>query len=361
MMQVVWNRYVGLALAAVMLGGCTIPRTGPYSSTITGGADAEIGGMRVIEVSGPQSVPITAPTRFSDTLRRAGPASSYLLGPSDRLSIQVWEETVSPGADGTVGEASISLPGAEIDERGEVFVPFAGRIRASGLSLSQFHERLTDALAQKLVNPQVAVGRTESESSRVNVIGKVGQNGAVALNPSSQSLLDVLTRAGGPTEEPDVSKVTLMRGNAAETLWLSDVYADRTNDVAMRAGDTVLVERDNRNFVVLGAVKEQTVVPFPARRVSALRALAEASGLNDSLADPSGIFVFRPGDKPDSAIYLLNLDRPDGMLLADGFEIADGDMIYVTNAPITTWLKIVSAISPAIGLAGSVYAIGANN
>ena len=357
-MQVVKNRYVAVAILAVMVSGCSVPRSGPYSSTIADASDAQVGGMRVVEVTGPQSVEWTEPTQFSESLRRAGPANSYSLGAGDLLSIQVWEEAISPDADGSVGDASISLPRAEIDERGEVFVPFAGRVRALGSSVSEFQETLTNALAAKLINPQVSVARVESESTKVNVIGKVGTNGPVALNASNRSILDVLTRAGGATEEPDVSTVTLMRGNASETLWLSDIYADRSNDVALRAGDTVLVERDKRNFVVLGAVNDQTVVPFPARRVSALRALAEADGLNDNLADPTGIFIFRPGARPDSAIYLLNLDRPDGMLLADGFEIADGDMIYATNAPMTTWLKIVGAITPAIGLAGSVYAIG---
>ncbi len=357
MMQVVRNRYVALAFAAVILGGCGVPRTGPYSSTIAG---AEVNGMRVIEVDGPQSVPTDEPRRFSEALRRAGPSNSHMLGAGDVLQIQVWEETISPGADGTIGEASISLPRAEIDERGEVFVPFAGRVRALGRSVSQFHEALTAALAEKLVKPQVSVSRVEAESTKVNVIGKVATSGPVPLNASNRSLLDALTRAGGPSEEAEVSKLTLMRGNAQETLWLEDVYADRANDVALRAGDTVLVERDRRKFIVLGAVEDQTAVDFPSRRVSVLRALAEASGLNDRLADPTGVFLFRPGSKPDSAIYLINLDRPDGMLLADGFEVADGDMIYVTNSPMTTWLKIISAITPAIGLAGSVYAISGN-
>lgn len=357
MKQAVSRSVLFAAAASLALAGCTVPRTGPFSSTITG-ADETLG-MRVVEVTGPQAIPSDAPRNFSESLRGAGPLDSYALGQGDALQIQVWEESVTPGADGTVGTASISLPRAEIDERGEIFVPFAGRIRAAGRTLSELHEALTEALAAKLVNPQVSVSRIGNESAVVNVIGAVGSSGPVPLGVGNQRLLDVLTRAGGPSEDPDVTRVTLMRGGLSETLWLGDVYTDRANDIAMRAGDTLLLERDKRTFTVMGAVNKQTSVEFPARRVSALRALAEASGLNDRLADPTGVFVFRPG-AGEATVYLLDLNRADGMLLASAFDIADGDMVYVTNAPITTWLKIISAISPTIGLAGSVTTVSGN-
>ena len=63
--------------------------------------------------------------------------------------------------------------------------------------------------------------------------------------------------------------------------------------------------------------------------------LETASGLAGSLRPPAP----SPG-----CCRLTNIVRPSG----------------VTNAPVTSWLKILSAITPAVGLAASAYTISGN-
>ena len=64
-------------------------------------------------------------------------------------------------------------------------------------------------------------------------------------------------------------------------------------NVALRAGDAVIAERDRRAFTALGAVGKTATVPFPVRELSVARALGQVGGLVDDSADPTGVFVFR--------------------------------------------------------------------
>ena len=138
-------------------------------------------------------------------------------------------------------------------------------------------------------------------------------------------------------------------------------------DVAVRAGDTVIVERDRRAFVALGATGQRRV-QFPSRDISALGALGLVGGLNTQLSDPRGIFVFRQ-ERPDVAgkvakggasrvAYVIDLTKPGGMFTADSFQMRDGDVLYVTEAPIVLWFKILKAVAPTVNFASSATTLG---
>jgi polysaccharide biosynthesis/export protein len=108
-----------------------------------------------------------------------------------------------------------------------------------------------------------------------------------------------------------------------------------------------VIEEDTRAFVALGATGAQNRVPFESQNLSAIEALAIVGGLNTSLADPTGVFVFRnePAEIANAVlgrndlvgaqrmIYVLDLTQPTGMFEARDFLIRDGDTVYVTEAP----------------------------
>lgn len=169
----------------------------------------------------------------------------------------------------------------------------------------------------------------------------------------------MLARAGGVTVDPDVAVVTVKRGGSSGRIWLRDLYSNPRYDIALRPGDVILVEEDQRSFTALGALGGQTKVPLGSEEINAIEAIAMVGGLHSSLADPTGVFVLR--NEPQAVAtrvlgksvygdqrmaYVLDLTRPNGLFLARDFLIRAGDTVYVTEAPYVQWQR-PSARSPA--------------
>ena len=118
----------------------------------------------------------------------------------------------------------------------------------------------------------------------------------------------------------------------------------------------------------MGATGTQTLVPFETQTLSAIEAIAQVGGLNTSLADPTGVFVFRnePAEIANAVlgrndlqgaqrmVYVLDLTQPTGMFEARDFLIRDGDTVYVTEAPFVQWQKTINAITGTATAANSL-------
>jgi len=155
-------------------------------------------------------------------------------------------------------------------------------------------------------------------------------------------------------------------------IWFQDLYQNPKLDIALRGGDRVLVEEDTRSFTALGATGTQNRVIFDSQNISAIEAIAQVGGLSTSLADPTGVFVFR-NEPPEIAnqvlgrsdlrgtqrmVYVLDLTAPTGMFEARDFLIRDQDTVYVTEAPYVQWTKVLSALTGTISTVDGLTSIG---
>jgi len=88
-------------------------------------------------------------------------------------------------------------------------------------------------------------------------------------------------------------------------------------------------------------------------------------GLNEAKSDASGVFVFRLNDTraegtetaapaPSAEVFRLNLKNPAAMFLAQQFLVQPEDAIYVTNAAVYEWQKIISPIVQVLVLGRTV-------
>ena len=292
------------------------------------------------------------------------------IAPGDVMAITVWEN-IDQGLLNPQGIGATPLPHVKVDEKGFIFVPYVGLIRAAGRTLSQLRETIQARLAEKTLNPQVDVFPVDGQGRVISIQGRVRTPGLYPIERPTERLLAMLARAGGVTEDPEVIRLKLRRGGATGEIWVQDLYDNPGNDVALRSGDALIAERDRRIFTALGAVGRQSVVPFPVRDLSVERAMGAVGGLVDATADPTGVFVFRnesaaivakflPGTAGQSGagesrrvVYLLDLTKPGGLFLAREFFMRDGDTLYVTSAPFTKWMKILQSVAPLVTFSGS--------
>ena len=351
-----------ITLSAVILSGCTLPRSGPNKSEIFAGSVQRQGDAFVVEVN-PHVNRVTAivpALGFSPAFKKAGLIGSDTIRAGDTLNLSIWENTDNSLLAGQAAN-STSLANIQVDGQGFIFVPYAGRIKAAGNTPDQVRKLITDRLKDQTPDPQVQVSREAGDGASVVIAGEVA-GGVALIERPTRTLATMLASIGGSSADLETAQVTVTRGKKSEKIWFQDLFDFPETDIALRNGDRIYVERDSRTFTSLGAAGSQGRVDFPTQTISAIEALALVGGLSASSADPTGIFVFR-NESADIAnnvlgrkdlvgtqrmIYVLDLTKPNGIFTARDFVVRDQDTVYVTEAPFNQWNKAIAAATGSL-------------
>ena len=357
------TKIVAFTLVAVMVASCGLPRSGPGKRQIYAGSVQKQGDAFIISVNSrvTQATSVQPVLGFSDGFLNAGVVGSDILHPGDTLGLAIWEN-VDDGLLAAEGANATDLTEVQVDGAGFIFVPYAGRIKAGGNTPEALRRIITGKLDTQTPDPQVIVRRVAGDGATVSLVGGVGQQGLFAIERPTRTLSSMIARAGGISIEPEVAQITVIRGKHRSKIWFEDLYSNPEFDIALRAGDRILVEEDSRAFTVLGATGAQNRVEFVTQTLSAIEAIAQVGGLNSNLADPTGVFVFRnePAEIANSVLgrtdlqgtqrfaYVLDLTQPTGVFDARDFVIRDDDTVYVTEAPFVTWNKTISALTGSL-------------
>ncbi len=355
-----WIRGASLVAALCLLAACQLPKSGPNKTEILAGSVENGGNAFVVEVDDRVARATSAVPQygFSQSFRSAQSVASDTVRPGDVLSLSIWENVDDGLLTSETGGATI-LDQVQVDSEGYIFVPYAGRLRASGNTPEQLRTLISSKLEEQTPDPQVQVTRTPGDGSTVSLTGTIGAPGIYPIERPTGTLSTMLAQAGGVAVAPDIALVTVIRGKQKGTIWYNDLFRNPETDIALRGGDRILVEEDSRSYIALGSTGGQSRVAFESQDLSALEALAQVGGLQSLSSDPTGIFVLR-NERQDIArnvmgrpelngdqrmIYLLNLTAPNGLFVARDFVIRDDDTIYVTEAPYAQWSKSVSLIA----------------
>jgi polysaccharide export outer membrane protein len=363
-----------LVVLCLAVGACGLPRSGPNKAEIFKGSVLEEGDAFVVSVNSrvTRATAVTPALGFSSAFRNAGLVGSDTIQPGDVLALTIFENVKDDPLLGNTGQRVSALTEVQVDGAGFIFVPYAGRIKAAGSSPEALRQAIARKLDAQTPDPQVQVARVAGDGSSVTVSGAVTGQGVYPIERSTRTLASMIAKAGGVAIEPEAAIVRVTRGKSTGRIWLEDLYSNPSLDIALRPGDQIVVERDTRSFVALGATGAQTLVPFETQTLSAIEAIATVGGLNTSLADPTGVFVFRnePAEIANQVlgrtdltgdqrmVYVLDLTAPTGMFEARDFLVRDGDTVYVTEAPFVQWQKTISAITGTVGAADTVASAG---
>jgi len=357
--------FARVLLLAAALSGCSLPRSGPTAGNIrAGGHDAELG-MHLVDVT-PAIAAEVRPAEalgFGPEFLNASTISPDTINPGDTLSVRVWEN-VETGLLTGVGQKATTIDALQVDQSGDIFVPYAGRIKAAGQSPEQLRQSITESISTQTPDPQVEVRRTAGDGSTVSVMGGVKTSGVYPIEAPTQRLSSMLALAGGVTIVPDIAQIKMERRGKIGRIWLQDLYDDPKDDVALRGGDRIIVEEDRRSFTALGATTGQARVPFNKRTMTAIEAIATVGGLDGRVADPTGVFIFRDESAdvanqvlgrtdlvgPQRMAYVLNFSKPDGLFSARDFIIRDEDTVYITEAPLGSWTRVIAVATAAVVL-----------
>jgi polysaccharide export outer membrane protein len=363
-------RIVALLVAVSLVASCGLPRSGPNKREVLAGSVDKQGDAFIVPVTSAVSAATALqPTfGFSSAFQNAGLIGSDIISSGDTVQVTVFENVKDEPLLGASGQRVTALQESQVDGEGYIFLPYAGRVRAAGQTPEGLRQTITRLLEDQTPDPQVTVARTAGEGATVVINGDGGGSGVHPIEASTRTLSAMLAKSGGVSADPGRVIIRLTRGQHSGRVWLKDLYENPALDIALRPGDRIYIEEDDRSFMALGATGAQSRIDFETETLSALEAIATVGGLSTGSADPTGVFILRDeseaiaravlgradliGDQ--RLVYVLDLTEPNGLFEARDFQIRDGDTLYVTEAPYVQWQKTLSAITGATGTATSL-------
>ncbi len=298
----------------------------------------------LIAVKSPADIPSRGRTYGQAEIPPAQKGQGYSDKARARDSLQFVITDLSEQSPFTAGGEPFKYGPLEVPENGRVDFPYVGEIQVLDRSLSQISSDLAVKIKPVSKTAEVAVFRNGRTPRTANVIGEVKNPGPIPLERNGITSLDILAASGGPVRAEHLFSYTLRRGGHD---YHFDYQGFRQSAFIVEEGDLLSVTTDFSNrFHVMGAINRPTTVPFPSPAPTLADALGAATGLDERRSDASGVFVFRKGNP--GMVYTFNLKEPGIIPLVQRFPIQGEDIVYVTEAPLARWNRLLSQIFPSM-------------
>lgn len=331
-------------------------------------------GLAIIEIDAQVASRLKSlktPYRFSNYFANAKTINNTIQA-GDVVDVSIWEAPpallfgTASDLSGFSGSKEVELPEQMVDNRGQISVPFVGKLVVTGKTPQQVQDMIVAGLHKKANKPSAIVRIAKNNSADITIIGEVNNSTRMPLTGKGERVLDAIAVAGGSRQAAERVSVQLTRGGQTVEMLLSDIINDTRQNVRLQQGDVISVKYKTNSYMVLGATAKNDEIDFEARGISLMQALARAGGLNDNRADAQGVFIFRyehPQMLSDEqlqsvppefrytqvpVVYRLNLKDPLNYIVAREFEIKDQDVIYVSNAPAVEFNKFLGMISQTV-------------
>ncbi|MDQ6988900.1 MAG: FG-GAP-like repeat-containing protein [Mariprofundaceae bacterium] len=273
--------------------------------------------------------------------------AEYKVGVGDELNITFWQGGKPQGQKVIV----------QVD--GTVSLPYQAALKVSGYTPREIDKLTTDILKQYERKPRVDVLVLKARSKHVSIFGEVNNLSRQPTGPGTyalrgkESIVEFLSRAGGPSKEASLDNVQIIRDG--KTILLNLNRAIKQGDWAENAiiddNDTIFIPslaQSKRQVYVLGQVAKAGIVEFTGE-ISFLDAISQAGGLTDDAYLPDIRVVRSDRDQPQ--VLAVNFQRfLEQADLTQNIALLNKDIIIVPKRPISNWNAFINDISPSLSL-----------
>lgn len=125
------------------------------------------------------------------------PPPLFVFGAGDEVAINVWRHD----------DLSRNVM---IDPSGNINFPLIGVVHASGMTVPQLQQRITEGLRTYIVDPRVDLNATTLRSQKVFILGEVHNPGSLALD-EKMLVWEAIAKTGGFTTDANEDNILLVR------------------------------------------------------------------------------------------------------------------------------------------------------
>ncbi|MCU1257640.1 MAG: polysaccharide export protein [Bryobacterales bacterium] len=264
-----------------------------------------------------------------------------------------------------------------IGATGDVSLPLIGRVHFAGLTVEQLEQVLSGKLKRYLVDPQVTVYISESQSRPVTIVGAVDKPGRVQLS-AAKTLFEVIVLAGGP-KDPGPT-VTVKRAMDEGMIQAPGAKTDRDGSYSMvefNVKEVMEGRGDAANFAIL-PFDVITVSPAQTQRfvhisgevnhpgsvelvtqdaVSLMKVIAVAGGLTHTAASAKTMIMHISPEGVQTSTAFVDV----GKILkgkAKDLELTSGDVVVVPPSQLKSYAQQASTSAITTGIYSALYILG---
>jgi len=227
------------------------------------------------------------------------------------------------------------------------------------LTPREVDQNVTEILKRFERHPRVDVLVIQALSKKASIFGQVQDLTRQPTGPGryflrcKETLVNFLSRVGGPAKDADLTKVQMLRSGKTVVLNLDKAIkqGDWEENAILDDGDTIFIPslaQSKRRVYVLGAVSKPGIVEFVGD-IHFLEAISKSGGTSKD-AYLRDIRVLR-ANRDAPLILPVNFQRfMEQGDLSQNVSLQDKDVILVPTRPIANWNTLINAMTPTLSL-----------
>ncbi len=285
------------------------------------------------------------------------PPSEYRIGPTDVMMVTVEGEGaavfgIAPPPS-VAAAPGVQTPGAkpighQVDEKGYITIPLAGRVKVGGLTVGEAQEQIEKKMKKYIKEPSVIVEITQKKSQPIYLIGQFKASGVYYLDRPTK-LVQGVALGKGPDTSANLHLARLVRDKKIVPV---DIYAllqegDVRQNIWLKGGDTIYIpDVKARSVFVFGAVKTPGQVLMPSGGPLSLPQALAIAGL-DSTQYYRYARIIRSISTTKGELMVVDIDKIMNGTAAP-FMLSEGDIVYVPTSRVANWNAALNDLLPTL-------------
>jgi len=334
-------------LCFLLLNGCSASATRPADSSPAQTIDSE----RMPRLSrAPENNDLVRLNRLWEQRKRESLAGDYPIGPGDVIEISV------PGME------EIKIITQRVTGEGTISLPFVGIINVSGMTDKALREEIRRRLETNYMrDPQISLFVKEFRSRQVAVIGAVQKPGLYNLASSADTVLGMISQAGGVTAAGAAERILFIPAEPVDSEKAKEVVASLPAQLVsqdptpliLKSVDPIVISLDSINrsgnekylnmparpgdiIMVPGGgevlVQGWVAKPGAYKITSGLTILGAVAAAGGTVfpADSGSVELIRTNDQGQKTSFAANLDAIKAGEQPD-LPLREGDVVDVSS------------------------------